>query len=97
MSLNLLNTTAARMALFLAGSWAVLAGETEKRAERELFALAPEEREILAWTALGMIAEARGGYVSEEDIVAAAWTFAISPEEVAPLANELWQVLHDCQ
>jgi hypothetical protein len=97
MSLNLLNTTAARMAYFLAGSWAVLAGEPEKRAERELFFLAPQEREILAFTALGMIAEAHDGYVNDEDIVAAAWTFATCPEEVVPLATDLWQVLRDCQ
>ena len=93
--MNLVNEVSARMAFFLAGSWAIAAGETAK--PRVLYALNPVDREILAYTALGMIAEAHGGYVEEEDFVAAAWTFAIADEEVVPMATDLWKVLRDCQ
>jgi hypothetical protein len=90
--MNLLTEAASRMALFLVGSWAVLADETEKR-----FALPKVDREILAFTALGMIAEGQDGYVSEQDILLAAWSFATTPDEIRPIALDLYDALRACQ
>lgn len=93
--MNILNTTAAGMALFLAGSCAVLAGETVKP-EREfevLYALAPVDREILAYTALGIIAEDQDGNLSGQDIIGAAWMFAVTPEEIPAIARDLYLAL----
>ena len=57
MSENMLTTTAAQMAWFLAGSWAIAAGETAK--PRVLYALNPVDREILAFETLGLSAGGR--------------------------------------
>ena len=95
MSENMLTTTAAQMAWFLAGSWAIAAGETAK--PRVLYALNPVDREILAFETLGLIAEGQDGFVSEADIVEAAWHWAIADEEVVPMATDLYHALRDCQ
>jgi hypothetical protein len=90
--MNLLTEATARMALFLIGSWTILAGETET-----LYALPKVDREILAFTALGMIAEGQDGFISEQDILLAAWSFATTPEEIRPIAIDLYDALRACQ
>jgi hypothetical protein len=90
MSTNLLSTTAASMAFFVAGSWAIVAGETAKP-------LPFGERVLLSWTTLGMLAEARGGMVSEEDVVLAAWMYATDDREFRSLCRKMLRALHASQ
>lgn len=90
--MNLTNTIAARMAFFLAGSWALAAGETAKP-ERVVYVLNTADRELLAWEALAVFAEQHDGYVSKNDIVAAAWLWSTSDDEVRLFATDFAHAL----
>jgi hypothetical protein len=90
--MSAVNEIAAKMALVLVKSWNSLAGETET-----LYVLNKADREILAFAALGIIAEHQDGFVSEQDILLAAWSFATSPEEIRPIALDLYDALRACQ
>lgn len=94
MSLNLLNTTAARMAFFLVGSWAIAAGETEKSHET-LYVLNARDREALGWDALAFIAEQQDWRLSQADIIGAACLWATSDDEAVAFALDYTQVLSE--
>lgn len=93
MSLNLLNTTAARMAFFLVGSRALVAGETEKH--ETLYVLNAADREALGWDALALIAESQDWRISQADIIGAACLWATSDDEAVAFALDYAQVLSE--
>ena len=63
--------------------------------ERGQFMADLYDREILAWTALEMLAERRGGHVRSRHLLRAASLFSLSDQETLVIANVLRNTLID--
>lgn len=88
--MNMTKEIVARLALFVAGARTIIASEPEMR-----FVLAGAERRTLAWTALGMFADAHDGYVSKDDIICAANMFALDKQDAVAISIDLFHALTD--
>lgn len=73
----------------------LLAAETGNYgpAPQVLYLLNAQDREILGWTALGLIAEQQGDMVSPLDILGAARLWAVSGAETLDFADDYANLL----